>query len=129
MYYLIVLHYSLIKGLYRVRHKNLNEMYQGAGFLCFFILIFSLVFVSIDKDWIWEPNRKLKLRALGLGIIILITMFFYILSSKIPKKNKIKAIRKVLRLKSKLSIVYSVTYVIIFVLILFGGIIFVASSK
>ncbi len=129
MYYLLVLHYSLIKGLYRVRHKNLNEMYQGAGFLCFFILILSLVLVSIDKEWIWGPNRKTKLRALGLGITILITIFISLLSSKVSRKNKIKTIRKVLRLKSRLSFGYSVAYMIFFVLIFFGGIIFVASSK
>jgi hypothetical protein len=130
MYYLWVLHYSLIKGIYRKRWKGFTNSVDGLAFCCLLILSLAILILIVDKELLWNFIRKrLPLGPMFKGILILfIPGLFFLLSGKLTHQ-KIKIIRKVIEKKGKIRRIHSILYVSFFVGMLVFSIIIAALSR
>ena len=130
IYFLWIFHYSLVKGIYRKRHKNLSTSADGLAFMCLLILLLFISIVLVDKELLWNLIRKrLPMGPIVKGILLLLTpIMIFILSGRLTKQ-KIKTIRKVVRIKSKIGHTYSVLYVYIYILLFIWGIVIAALSR
>ena len=115
MYYLWIFHYSLIKGLYTKRWKGMTNSVDGLAFCCLLFLTLFFLILFIDKELLWEIIRKrFPLGPMVKGVLLLLTpMMVFLLSGRLTKQ-KIKTIRRVIKIKRKLNRVYSIIYVSIF---------------
>lgn len=112
MYYLWILHYSIVKGIYRKRHKNLSTSADGLAFMCLLFLAVFIFMLFVDKDLLWNVIRKrLPLGPLVKGIFaLLVPILLLVLSGRLTKQ-KIKTIRKVIKIKNRIKRSYSILYV------------------
>ncbi len=112
MYYLWILHYSIVKGIYRKRHKNLSTSADGLAFMCLLFLAVFIFMLFVDKDLLWNVIRKrLPLGPLVKGILaLLVPILLLVLSGRLTKQ-KIKTIRKVIKIKNRIKRSYSILYV------------------
>lgn len=118
MYYLWIFHYSLVKGIYRKRHKNLSTSADGLAFMCLLFLSLFVFMLFIDKELLWDLIRKrLPFGPMAKGILLLLTpIIIFMLSGRLTKQ-KIKTIRKVIKVKSRIKRVYSMLYIGFFVIL------------
>lgn len=128
MFFLSVLHYSLVKGVYKKRWKGINNSISGLSFFCILILFLFLFFLFIDKELLWDIIRKrLPFGPLAKGITIILLPIIILLSSVKINKNRIKTIRKVILIKRRFnffhSFIYILFYIFLFLSIFFIGII------
>jgi hypothetical protein len=130
MYYLWIFHYSLVKGIYRKKHKNLSTSADGLAFMCLLFLTLFIFILLVDKEMLWDLIRKrLPLGPLITGILmLLIPILLFLLSGRLTKQ-KIKTIRKVIKRKSGLKHAYSVLYVSFFVALFVMAMIITALSR
>ena len=112
MYYLWILHYSIVKGIYRKRHKNLSTSADGLAFMCLLFLAVFIFMLFVDKDLLWNVIRKrLPLGPLVKGILVLLVPILLLVLSGRLTKQKIKTIRKVIKIKNLIKRSYSILYV------------------
>jgi hypothetical protein len=112
MYYLWILHYSIVKGIYRKRHKNLSTSADGLAFMCLLFLAVFIFMLFVDKDLLWNVIRKrLPLGPLVKGILALLVPILLLVLSGHLTKQKIKTIRKVIKIKNRIKRSYSILYV------------------
>jgi hypothetical protein len=112
IYYLWILHYSIVKGIYRKRHKNLSTSADGLAFMCLLFLAVFIFILFVDKDLLWNVIRKrLPLGPLVKGILtLLVPILLLVLSGRLTKQ-KIRTVRKVIRIKDRIKRSYSILYV------------------
>jgi hypothetical protein len=122
MFYLWVLHYSLVKGIYKKRWKEMTTSADALAFACLFLLSFFVFMLFVDKELFWDIIRKrLPLGPMAKGILVLLTpILIFMLSGRLTKQ-KIKTIRKVVKLKNGIKRIYSILYVVFFVILFFGA--------
>jgi hypothetical protein len=126
MFFLSVLHYSLVKGVYKKRWKGINNSISGLSFFCILILFLFLFFLFIDKELLWDIIRKrLPLGPMAKGIAIILLPIIILLSSVKINRNRIKTIRKVILIKRNFKFFHSVLY-ILFYITLFLSIFFIS---
>ena len=112
IYYLWILHYSIVKGIYRKRHKNLSTSADGLAFMCLLFLAVFIFMLFVDKDLLWNVIRKrLPLGPLVKGILALLVPILLLMLSGRLTKQKIKTIRKVIKIKNRIKRSYSILYV------------------
>ena len=112
IYYLWILHYSIVKGIYRKRHKNLSTSADGLAFMCLLFLAVFIFMLFVDKDLLWNVIRKgLPLGPLVKGILALLAPILLLVLSGRLTKQKIKTIRKVIKIKNRIKRSYSILYV------------------
>jgi len=129
MYYLWILHYSIVKGIYRKRHKNLSTSADGLAFMCLLFLAVFIFMLFVDKDLLWNVIRKrLPLGPLVKGILALLAPILLLMLSGRLTKQKIKTIRKVIKIKSRIKRSYSILYVSFFTALFVFAIIIAALS-
>ncbi len=118
MYYLWTLHYSLVKGIYRKRWKDMTTSADALAFACLFLMSFFIFMIFIDKELLWGVIRKqMPLGPMVKGIFALLApIMIFLLSSRLTKQ-KIKTIRKVVNVKQRIKRVYSVLYVCFFLIL------------
>lgn len=130
MYYLWVLHYSLIKGVYKKRHKNISTSADGLAFMCLLILSLFLSILFIDKALVWELIRK-KL-PLGpmvrTGLIVFAPIMFFLLSRRL-NKHRIRTIRNVLSKTKGLKRIYSTLYITVYVSLFVLTLVIIAKAR
>lgn len=116
MYYLWVLHYSLVKGVYRKRWKGMANSIDGLAFFCLFIFSFFLFILFVDKALVWEVIRKrLPLGPMfRAGLIVFAPIMFFLLSRRLTQ-HRIRTMRNVLNLTKGLKRIYSVLYICVYV--------------
>lgn len=125
MFFLSVLHYSLVKGVYKKRWEGINNSISGLSFFCILILFLFFFFLFIDKELLWDIIRKrLPLGPMAKGIAIILLPVIILLSSVKINRNRIKTIRKVVLFKRKFKFFHSVLY-ILFYITLFLSIFFI----
>ena len=125
MFFLSVLHYSLVKGVYKKRWKGINNSISELSFFCILILFLFLFFLFIDKELLWDIIRKrLPLGPMAKGIAIILLPIIILLSSVKINRNRIKTIRKVILIKRRFNFFHSVLY-ILFYITLFLSIFFI----
>ena len=128
MFFLSVLHYSLVKGIYKKRWKGINNSISGLSLCCILILFLFLFFLFVDKELLWEIIRKrLPLGPLAKGIAIIMLPIIILLPSIKINRNRLKTIRKVVLIKRNFkyshSVLYILFYITLFLSIFFIGII------
>jgi len=129
MYYLWILHYSIVKGIYRKRHKNLSTSADGLAFMCLLFLAVFIFMLFVDKDLLWNVIRKrLPLGPLVKGILALLVPILLLMLSGRLTKQKIKTIRKVIKIKNRIKRSYSILYVGFFTVLFVSAIIIAALS-
>ena len=129
MYYLWILHYSIVKGIYRKRHKNLSTSADGLAFMCLLFLAVFIFMLFVDKDLLWNVIRKrLPLGPLVKGILALLAPILLLMLSGRLTKQKIKTIRKVIKIKNRIKRSYSILYVGFFTVLFVSAIIIAALS-
>lgn len=118
MYYLWILHYSLVKGIYKKRWKEMTTSADALAFACLFLLLFFIFMLFVDKELLWDVIRKrMPLWPMVKGILLLLApILIFMLSGRLTKQ-KIKTIRKVIQVKSRIKRVYSGLYVGFFVIL------------
>jgi len=130
MYHLWILHYSLIKGIYRRRHKNLSTSADGLAFMCLLFLSLFVFVLVINKELLWEIIRKrFPLGPMFMGILILLTPILIFMVSGRLTPNKVRIIRKVIERKNKIKRAYSMLYVGFFVVLFVLTMIIAALSR
>lgn len=130
MYYFWIFHYSLIKGIYKKRHKNLSTSADGLAFMCLLFLSVFIFMLIIDKELLWNIIRKrFPLGPMAKGLLALLApiLLFY-LSGRLTQQ-KIKTIRRVIKIKSRIKYVYSVLYVGIFIALFVLALVIAALSR
>ncbi len=116
MFFLSVLHYSLVKGVYKKRWEGINNSISGLSFFCILILFLFLFFLFIDKELLWDIIRKrLPLGPMAKGIAIILLPIIILLSSVKINRNRIKTIRKVILIKRKFKFFHSVLYILFYI--------------
>lgn len=111
MLYIWMIHYSLVKGIYRKRFKGFNRTVDGLAFFCSFLLFIFILVLLIDKELFWEIIRSGMTFAPIVGMIVaLLSVPFLFFSRKLTKK-KIGVLRKVINLTRNIKHMYSVLYV------------------
>ena len=116
MFFLSVLHYSLVKGVYKKRWKGINNSISGLSFFCILILFLFLFFLFIDKELLWDIIRKrLPFGPLAKGIAIILLPIIILLSSVKINKNRIKTIRKVILIKRRFNFFHSFLYILFYI--------------
>jgi len=129
MYYLWILHYSIVKGIYRKRHKNLSTSADGLAFMCLLFLAVFIFMLFVDKDLLWNVIRKrLPLGPLVKGILALLVPILLLMLSGRLTKQKIKTIRKIIKIKNRIKRPYSILYVGFFTVLFVSAIIIAALS-
>ena len=129
MYYLWILHYSIVKGIYRKRHKDLSKSADGLAFMCLLFLAVFIFMLFVDKDLLWNVIRKrLPLGPLVKGILaLLVPILLLVLSGRLTKQ-KIKTIREVIKIKNRIKRSYSILYVGVFTALFVLAIVIAALS-
>lgn len=130
MYYLWILHYSLVKGVFRTRWKGLTNSIDGLAFGCLFMLSLSIFLLFVNKELLWDVIRKrMPLGPMAKGILLILApLMIFMLSGRLTKQ-KIKTARKVIRIKSKINRLFSVLYISFFIVFLIWAVIKVALSR
>lgn len=130
MYYLWILHYSLVKGIYSKRHKNLSTSADGLAFMCLLFFVLFVFVLFVDKELLWAViQKRFPLGPMVKGMLILLTpILIFMLSGRLTKQ-KIKTIRKVIKVKSRIKPVYSVFYVSFFITLFVLALIIAALSR
>ena len=114
MYYLWILHYAIVKGIYK-RWKGMTEAASGLSFCCLIVFSLFVLILFIDSDLLWQIiRRRLPLGPMVKGIFILLIPIFYWLYSLKVTKQKIKRIRRVILIKRKFNRTFSLLYVSFF---------------
>jgi hypothetical protein len=130
MYYLWVLHYSLIKGLYKKRWKEMSASIDGLAFCCLFILSLFLCILFIDKAFLWELIRKrLPLGPFFKGVLVVFVPIVFFLLSRPLKQSRIRTIRKVIKLKSKINLRFSQLYIFVYISMFIFSLVLIAFSR
>lgn len=119
MFFLWMMHYSLVKGVYRRRWKGMTSSADGLAFFCLFVLALFLVVLLIDKELIWALSRKrLSLAPMVMGLALLLTPLLVFLLPKRLSKKKIRYLRRIVELKKGFRRIHSVLYICFFLSIL-----------
>jgi hypothetical protein len=111
MYYLWMLHYSLVKRIYRKRIKGIKKGADSLAFLCLFLLILFILVLLTNKALLGKIiGSHVTLAPIGgaIAVIILIPLLFLCrgLTSK-----KIGVLRRVIIQTRNVKHIYSVLYV------------------
>lgn len=127
MFYIWMIHYSLVKRIYKKRFKGFKRTVDGLSFFCSFILGLFILFLLIDKELFWKIIRSGIALAPIVGlVVVLMSIPFLFLSHKLTKK-KIGVLRKVIiqtqNIKHFYSVLYVSFYISLFILMLIIGII------
>ena len=118
MYYLWILHYSLVKGIYKRRWKDMTTSADALAFACIFLLSLFVFILFVDKELLWDVLRKrMPLGPMVKGILALFAPILIFLLSGRYTKQKIKTIRKVVKVKNRVKRIYSVLYVSFFAIL------------
>lgn len=130
MYYLWVLHYSLVKGVYRKRWKGMANSIDGLAFFCLFVLSFFLFILFVDKALVWEVIRKrLPLGPMfRAGLIVFAPIMFFLLSRRLTK-HRIRTIRNVLSKTKSLKRIYSGLYITVYVSLFVLSLLIIAMAR
>lgn len=130
MYYLWILHYSLIKGVYTKRWKGMTNSVDGLAFCCLLLLSLFVFVLCVDKELLWDLIRKrLPLGPIVKGILVLLApVLLFLLSGRLTKQ-KIRITRKVIQVKSKVGRVFSVIYLSVFICMFVLTLLIVALSR
>jgi len=117
MYYLWMLHYSLVKRIYRKRIKGLKKGADGLAFLCLFLLFLFILVLFANKALLGKIiGSHITLAPIGGVIIAVITILLFFLSPRLTGKM-IGALRKVIAQTRNVKYIYSVFYVSFFILL------------
>ncbi len=130
MYYLWILHYSLVKGIYKKRYKNLSTSVDGLAFCSLIILSLFIFILFVDKDILWNVIRKrLPLGPLVKGgLVLLVPILFFLLSRRLTPR-RIRTIRRVIELKKKLKRSFSIAYVSVYIGMFILTVVLIAISR
>lgn len=130
MYYLWVLHYSLVKGVYKKRWKGMSNSIDVLAFFCLFVLSFFLFILFVDKALVWEVIRKrLPLGPMvRAGLIVFAPIMFFLLSRRL-NKHRIRTIRDVLSKIKGLKRIYSALYITVYVSLFVLTLILIAMAR
>jgi hypothetical protein len=130
MYYLWILHYSLVKGMYKKRWKEMTTSVDGLAFCCLFILSLFIFILFVDKALLWDVIRKrLPLGPLVRGgLIVLAPVLFFLLSRRLTQ-HRIKTIRKVIKVKRKIKRGFSILYISAYISIFIFTLVLIALSR
>jgi len=121
MFILLVVHYSILKRLYRKRHKNLRFSVDGLAFLCILSLAIFIWTLFIDPVTIWNHsgNRNpIKSRIDILAIIGVLLIMSFLVDKFL--KVKFQELRRVIfltrRIKRYISFIYLSIYLSLFII-------------
>lgn len=118
MFYLWILHYSLVKGIYKKRWKGMTTSADALAFACLFLLSFFIFVLFVDKELLWDMiRRRIPLGPMVKGILALLAPIFIFLLSGRLTKQKIKTIRKFVKEENGIKRIYSILYIGFFVLL------------
>jgi NADH:ubiquinone oxidoreductase subunit 6 (subunit J) len=118
IYYLWILHYSIVKGIYRKRWKGMTTSADALAFACLLLLSFFVFVLFVDKELLWDViRRRMPLGPMVKGILALLAPIMIFLFSGKLTKQKIKTIRKVVKEKNRIKRIYSILYVSFFVML------------
>lgn len=130
MYYICLIHYVLVKGIYVKRHKNLSASASALSFMCLCFLIIFLFIFFIDKSVLWDlVRRRLPYGSITKGLLFVLLPFLLYFSSTKSIKDKIRKKRRVLFFKKKIVRIYSLLYVFVFVFLFFLSIIIAIKAR
>ena len=112
LYYFWILHYSLVKKIFRKRRKSLKKSAWNLALLCICLLIISVAVFIANKDSlrsIMTSSITLAPIAGFVAVIILIPIFL-LLSGPLTNK-KILLLRRAIKKTQNFKFIYSVLYV------------------
>jgi hypothetical protein len=117
-----LIHYALIKGLYRKARfkKQISTAVDSLSIACFIILILSIA-IFIDNDFLWDLKRLRNSETIFISSIIGILVLFWIVFTSFPMKQTIKWIRikrRVIILTRNLKQIYSVLYLLFYLILI-----------
>jgi hypothetical protein len=126
-----MLHYSLVKGIYKKRWKiGFNQSVNTLAFGCFFLLFCFLLIFFIDKQLLWDIIRKrVPLGPMTKGVLLLFVPFLFLMHSRKLNAEKIKIIRKIVIIKNRINRKYSILYVSFFILLFFLNFVIILKSR
>jgi hypothetical protein len=91
---------------------------DALAFACIFILSLFVFILLVDKELLWDVIRKrMPLGPMVKGFLALLAPILILLLSGRFTKQKIKTIRKVVKVKNRVKRIYSVLYVSFFVIL------------
>ena len=128
LYYIWMLHYSLIKRIYRERRKKLKKVAGNIAFSCFFLLLLFILVLLSNKallgNIIWSGVTLAPIGGAIVAILLIPLLFFYRgLTSK-----KIGILRKVVSLTRNVKHIYSLLYISFFVVLYLSTIIIMIAT-
>jgi hypothetical protein len=118
IYYFWMLHYSLVKKIFRKRRKSLKKSTWNLAFLCICLLFISVgVFIANKISLRSLITSKVTLAPIGglVAVIILIPILF-LLSGPLTHK-KISVLRRVVKKTQNIKYFYSVLYVCFYLML------------
>jgi TRAP-type C4-dicarboxylate transport system permease large subunit len=120
LFYLI--HYTLIKGLYRKARykKQISTAVDSISVACLIVLILSIA-VLIDNDFLWDLKRFRDSKTIIISAIIATFVLFMIVFTSFPKRQTIKWMRikrKMITLTHDLRQIYSVLYLLFYLILI-----------
>lgn len=115
MYYFWMLHYSLVKRIYRKRIKGLKKGASNLAFLCVSLLLLSLLLLLTNKALVGKIiDSNVTLAPLGGAIAAIIIIPFLFLWRGFTSK-KIGILRRVIYRTRDIKHIHAVLYVSFFV--------------
>ncbi len=116
-----LIHYALIKGLYRKARykKQISTATDSLSIVCLIIFILSIA-VFLDNDIFWDLKRNRDAKTTFVTIAIGIVIIFMIVLTSFPKRQTIRWIRlkkKIILLTRDLSRFYSVLYLLLYLIL------------
>jgi hypothetical protein len=117
-----LIHYALIKGLYRKARfkKQISTAADSLSIVCLIILSLSIA-VFIDNDILWDLKRFRDSKTIIISALIGIFVLFMIFFTSFPKRQNIKWAgikRKVIILTRDLRQIYSVLYILFYLILI-----------
>jgi hypothetical protein len=118
MLYLWLIHYSLLKGLYKKRYRGVRDNVDALTIICSGIFLIFLFVFAWDKKLllsIFGNYCPLELIRVILFILFVLSILLLAFTSSggLTEKN-IKTIREIIILKKKIKTIYSWIYVFFF---------------
>ncbi len=130
MYTLLATHYSILKKLYRKRHKDLKLAVFSLAFLCILLLTIFIWTLIIDPSTIWNHpgNRNpIKSRTDLIAIIGVLLILSFIWDGFV--KNKVQKLRKVISLTNRLTRSFSFIYLSFYLILFVVSILILIAAK